>query len=546
MNIRVTSMVTAALYGLLGLAGCAPPPPGGTSRQGGGRAFEFPATGVAVERQAMLLAIDEISLPLRENVNIYLSKPSVRKEPVLRPSRENPKAPDSVAAHFYGTVLHDGPKFRMWYYACWLKNAGDPSKADLKELRQGPVCYAESDDGIVWTKPNLGQVEIHGSKANNAILLPDESIETVSLIKEESDPNPERRYKMVYNGHNGKTWVIRTATSADGLHWKGAPDYAIDQFIETSSFYRFNGLYVTNGQRITLSEGGNAEGRQGRALVSVDFDRWLPGHTDAFLLQEPLDPAQRGTLKPYDQVHLGVGGAPFGNVVVGLYGLWHNMSGDESQKGRWGWFGYARTSADLGLLVSNDGLHFREPVKGHVYLSRHEAAATPVPGKNYPTVLCQSGNGILNVGNETRIYHGRWLNAEYGMGYLGEVGLATLPRDRWGALGLHPAGSKPFQPTGSVWSTPIRLPEGGAKVVLNADGADHMAVEVSDASFQLLPEYSGDRAGKSAEAKGLDCAVAFPAGSLAALGGKTVRFKVNMKKGETSDPRLYAVYLRTE
>ena len=73
-----------------------------------------------------------------------------------------------------------------------------------------------------------------------------------------------------------------------------------------------------------------------------------------------------------------------------------------------------------------------------------------------------------------------------------------------------------------------------------------MSVEVSDASFQLLPEYSGDRRGKASEASGLDCAVSWPAGNLAALGGKTVRFKVHMNKEGGADPRLFAVYLRSE
>jgi hypothetical protein len=81
-------------------------------------------------------------------------------------------------------------------------------------------------------------------------------------------------------------------------------------------------------------------------------------------------------------------------------------------------------------------------------------------------------------------------------------------------------------------------------VALNADGADRMTVEVSDASFQMLPEYSGDRAGRSREAGGLDCAVAFPAGSLGALGGRTVRFRVTLKKEGNADPRLFALYLR--
>ena len=42
----------------------------------------------------MLLAIDDASLPLRSNLCYYLTKPSVRQEPVLTPSRDDPDAPE--------------------------------------------------------------------------------------------------------------------------------------------------------------------------------------------------------------------------------------------------------------------------------------------------------------------------------------------------------------------------------------------------------------------------------------------------------------------
>ena len=541
---RVRIAACASLCIFLVFAQCGPARDS-TPSDAADRSFRFPTTGVAVESQAILLAIDDHLLPLRENVSYYLSKPAVRKEPVLTPSKDDPKAPDQLATHFYGTVLHDQGKYRMWYYACYLDDPAKGAKADPTYLHQGPVCYAESDDGVRWTKPNLGQAEIKGSKNNNAIHLPDDRIETVNLIKEENDPDPQRRYKMVYNTHNGKTWVIRTATSPDGIRWTAARDFGIDKFIETSSFYRFNRLYVVNGQRGTHSEGGNPEGRQGRAILSADFDKWIPGQTDAFLLPEPANPADRGGRKPYDQVHLGVGATSFGSILVGLYGLWHNQPGDETRKIPNAWFGFAKTSADLGLVISNDGLHFREPVKGRAYISRLDSPATPFQGKEYPTILCQSGNGILNVGDETRIYHGRWRNTEYGMEYWGEVGLATLPRDRWGALGLYPEDARDFESQGSVWSAPIQLPAGGCQVVLNADHVGRMTVEVSDPQFNLLPEYSGDRSGKSDKESGLDCPIAFAAGNLSALGGKTVRFRVHMKKECGSNPRLYAVYLRS-
>jgi hypothetical protein len=516
-----------------------------------GKDFYFPSTGVSVEKQAVLLSVDNYLLPLRDNLSSYLSTPECRQEPVLTPSVDDRMAPDQLAAHFYGAVLYEEGKYRMWYYANALKDPDVPYERDNHIA--GPVCYAESDDGISWIKPNLGQVEFRGSKDNNAIALPAEQTSGVHVIKDEEDPDPQRLYKIVYNTWNGKTWVFRTGTSSDGLHWKAADDFAIDDFLETGGLYKFNGLYVVNGQRILYSDGGNRSGRQGNAVLSPDFDNWLPGHTDAFLLPEPDHPADRGHLKPYDQVHIGVSAASFGNVLVGLYGIWHNAGPWEERQPTNGWFGHGRTSCDLGLVVSNDGLHFREPVKGKAYISQFDSPVTPIPGKRYPTLLVQSGNGILNVGDETRIYFGRWRNADYGKGYMGEVALATLPRDRWGAIGIGPSNlspedEEPFQIKnhGSVWSAPVRLPASGCKVVLNAEQTSGLTVEISDENFQLLPDYSGANGGKSVEEVGLDCPVAWSSGKISALGGDTVRFKINFTKENDVDPRLFAVYLRTE
>jgi hypothetical protein len=508
--------------------------------------YRLPSTGVVASGQALFLAIDDQLLPLRENVVEHLSRPRVREQPVLSPSREDAFAPDQVAAHFYGAVLHDAGKFRMWYYSVGLKDQGDAYRADVSKVSQGPVCYAESDDGITWRKPILSQKDYKGRRSNNAIDLPEEQIEGVHVIRDDADPDPRHRYKMAYNAHNGTTWVFRTATSADGVRWTPAPDFAISHFLETASLFRFNDQYFVHGQVLARSEGDQPGGRQGAGVVSPDFVTWIGGVGRGFRLPEPLDPTLRGTTKPYDQVHLGVGAASFGTVCVGFYGIWHNQPGDESSQKRWGWFGYGKISADLGLLISNDGMHFREPVIGRPFISRHDAPATPVPGKAFPTILCQSGNGILNVGDETRIYFGRWLNADYGEGYLGEVALATLPRDRWGYLAVQSAPSHggTTSPRGAVWSAAIVLPDRPADFFLNAEGCAGISVEVADERFALLPGFSGTDRGVVNAAAGLDCPVRWAGGSLAALAGRTVRFRIHLENSAAAAPRLYAAYVR--
>ena len=72
--------------------------------------FHFPPTGTRAPGPAVLLAIDDLSLPLRKDVCLYLSKPKVRPEPVLAPSPLESNAPDNLAAHFYGTACPS--KFR--------------------------------------------------------------------------------------------------------------------------------------------------------------------------------------------------------------------------------------------------------------------------------------------------------------------------------------------------------------------------------------------------------------------------------------------------
>jgi len=485
----------------------------------------------------------------------------VRREPVLAPSPADSNAPDNLATHFYGTVLHDGGKFRMWYYACHrgLNPDWPPRKMQQVakkpswligvqegyEVYQGPLCYAESDDGITWTKPALGQVLFKGSRANNALDLPHTIVSGAAVIKDEDDSDPARRYKMVYQffpdqteppiAEYGNSPSMACAVSPDGLTWTVTALPFVNQFIEHCSFLRHNGQYIVHSQVFPgaawsgiYTEGGAGGGRTGTAHATYDFDRWPDLWQWAFALPEPADPAKRHAHNPYDQVHLGVGAANFGNVCVGVYGLWHSQAFGEN---------FGKVSCDLGLVISNDGIHFREPgvTPGRVYIHRDDSPATPAPGRDDNTILCQ-GNGILNVGNETRIYHGRWRNTGQKAGdiaayYRAEVALATLPRDRWGALGLNPGSSE-----GVICSAPVIVPANGT-LTINADGVAGLTVELLDEQFQPIPGFT---AGQVAGVVGLDCPVRWKARALPELAGKTVRVQVRLS-GAT--PRVYAIDL---
>jgi len=59
--------------------------------------------------------------------------------------------------------------------------------------------YAQSKDGLNWEKPALGKQIIDG-RDTNAIFpyVPDEAVCCASVILDERDPAPSRRYKMIY------------------------------------------------------------------------------------------------------------------------------------------------------------------------------------------------------------------------------------------------------------------------------------------------------------------------------------------------------------
>src|SRR4029079_13412531 len=78
-------------------------------------AIDASTAGTLSNESTVALAIDDHLLPLRHNLCYYISKPSIRTEPVVKPEHDNRQAPDEIAALFYGTVIKDGSNFRMWY-----------------------------------------------------------------------------------------------------------------------------------------------------------------------------------------------------------------------------------------------------------------------------------------------------------------------------------------------------------------------------------------------------------------------------------------------
>ncbi len=120
----------------------------------------------------------------------------------------------------YYTIFQDGDKYRMYYRGShW-------DVAAKKSTHPEMVCYAESTDGINWTKPELGQYEFNGSKQNNIVWNGIGGHNFAPFKDTNPDCAPEARYKALAHGRAVKKGDKKPSNglyafqSPDGLHWK--------------------------------------------------------------------------------------------------------------------------------------------------------------------------------------------------------------------------------------------------------------------------------------------------------------------------------------
>jgi hypothetical protein len=305
-------------------------------------------------------------------------------------------SPDSADAAWvnYPMVLHENGKFRMWY----------STNTNTFE-RNMNIAYAESEDGVHWTKPELGIVEFNGSKKNN-LLFPNLSGEgppsgysaAVSLvIRDDNETDPQRRYKMVFESGFEKGTSAYLTWSPDGIKWdtkpaklwgkaagknKSSPGFhpwlepLISFFydpITPHPDYRWK-IYGQDG----YAGHPHADPRKARN-VSLAHGA-TPYDYKGFTGNPVIDPR---TGHEEDQIHGGLV-QPYHGLYVGLYQHWW---GDD-------WY------VDLRLAISRDGIHF---VRIHP-----DKAVLPLgaPGQWDSGMLCTPPSFFVHDGKIWLYYRG--------------------------------------------------------------------------------------------------------------------------------------------
>lgn len=471
--------------------------------------------------ETVLFAFDDYSLPFNRGLLLTLDPgrksavnhgtgfdPELPNKSVLSPGQ--PGDPDYPRLYFYGTVLHIDGQYHMWYTG-W----------DQDKLRQ--VCYAVSKDGFHWEKPKLGLVDYHGSRENNLVAIDGGKPmmgASAWVLHEPDDPNPNRRFKMVREVDPSH---IMAAFSPDGLTWTSMSNESVVQGsgLEPSGLIKFNGCYYLNGHGGPVPHPlPKAKKRMMVTFASYDFEHWTrAGHIS--FRRDNVPPRLPSSFYGHEgeQVHVGASLWHRGNVVLGFYGQYHNDTDDR------------RTSTcDLGLVVSNDAIHFKEPIPDFKMVPAYEDE------EGAEARLIQ-GQAFENIGDRTVLYYSIWEEAKLD-GPFG-VRVATWPRDQLGYF----SQARDAKDAHCI-SRPIELTQ-ASRVYVNTAGLaaeSRLKVELTDEQFRPLPGYSGD-----------DCVVLTKSGlrQLVSWKGKdsfgaantTVRVRINWEGAKPEAAQLFAIYV---
>lgn len=172
----------------------------------------------AIPARAKYLLLDARVIDRTDNARLAVG--TVRKHPANPLFRED-KPWEPRFDNLYANVLYDAEErlYKCWYSPFIVDQAvRETPREQYAQVPYRPrgremgVCYATSPDGLTWAKPELGLVEFQGSRANNLVVRGPHG---AGVCKDLREADPQRRYKMFYQGMNVRF-------SADGLRWSEA------------------------------------------------------------------------------------------------------------------------------------------------------------------------------------------------------------------------------------------------------------------------------------------------------------------------------------
>lgn len=222
------------------------------------------------------LFVDEFLVAKKTQLEFRLHEPVPREVVMIR------NKPWEGSGSDFETVIRDGDLIRMWYIGCKLTTDNGTKLAKPIIVH---VSYAESKDGITWTRPNLGLFAHEGSRENNIVWM-EEGLDNFTPFKDTNpDCPPDERYKALSGFKRG----LFALKSADGVHWsrlseqpiigadKGAYDTMNVAFWDARRqlyYCYFRGFHDKEGRDFHDPKQAIVAIRDIRVSTSKDFRTW--------------------------------------------------------------------------------------------------------------------------------------------------------------------------------------------------------------------------------------------------------------------------------
>lgn len=408
----------------------------------------------------------------------------------------------------YVTVIHDGDLFRMYYRGRPITGYGDNDPR-----AQEVTCYAESKDGITFTKPNLGLISFGGNKENNAILADVGHVThnfAPFLDTRPGVPSSER-YKAV--GGSSKTGLI-AFVSEDGIHFRKLREEPI---ITGGAFDSQNNIMWSAHEQcyVCFFRTFRHNVRWITRTTSQDFVNWSPA-VDMSFGEAPFEHLYTNQTEAYFRApHIYIGTAA--RFWPGRRSLTDEQVAALNLDDKVNYDGLKLESSDAVLLTSRGG-----NVYDRTFLESLVRPGTDL--KNWTARCNYPARGIVPTGpGEMSMY----IQRAYGQP---SAHLERMTFRTDGFVSVH-AGYQP----GELITKPITFSGNKLTVNISSSAAGGGFVELQDANGQPIPGYT---LAECTELNTDDLArvVTWKNGSdIRSLAGKTVRLRFRLK-----DADLYA------
>ena len=405
----------------------------------------------------------------------------------------------------YVTVIHDGDLYRLYYRGRPLTGYGDTDPR-----AQEVTCYAESRDGITFTRPKLGLISFGGNKDNNAILADVGHVThnfAPFLDTRPGVPNAER-FKAV--GGSSESGLI-AYVSEDGIRFRKLQDKPI---ITGGAFDSQNNVLWSDHEQCyvcffrTFKNGVRWITR----TTSTDFLTWTPA-VDMTFGDAPNEHLYTNQTVAYFRApHIYIGTAA--RFWPGRRSLTDEQVADLQLDAPVNYGGLKLESSDAVLLTSRGGNRY----------DRTFLESLVRPGadlKNWTARSNYPARGIVPTGpTEMSIY----VQRHYGQPthYLQRL---TFRTD--GLAAVH-AGYQP----GELVTKPVTFEGRQLRLNMSSSAAGGVFVEIQDAAGQPIPGFTLAEC-RELNTDDLARVVSWKNGSdVSSLAGQPIRLRFRLKDAD--------------